>query len=1503
MPARIARPAPRLHGMNRPKTGRGNAPRWGDMGVKSRVSGGVPARREAVPGKDDPFSKGRLYAMRALLFACTALVPPALVLPAFAQTQGTDAQNGGAGVYDLSSSVPGVGGSGGSAGIGGGTAASGGTGGSNGIGAPSGTIEAGYGPAGGAHGAVGAGDPGGRGGGSDSGGGGGGYSNSGSGGGGGGAGGVGLELIGTADNSGTIGGGRGGGGGLGGISPTAMPGAGVVAGAGGGGGGGSAIIATGTSLTNSGTITGGAGGDGAPAGGVGPDAGARFGSSTGGSGGNGITVSTKTGFSITNTGTISGGLGGMHGYAADGRQAGGIGIVGESLTIESSGTIAGGGTSAAIRFTGGSNSLTISGGAVGDVEADGQTSITLTAGTIGALRLNGGTTMLSGHFGSTISGSGGLAKLGSDVLTLGGNNTFSGGTTIYGGTIRAESSTAFGTGTITTLGSVIDYAAGVDIANTIILDSDHTQLQVLTGTATQSGPVLETAGTPRPLEKTGAGTLIVMSLANSGLTTVSAGTLQAGTASAFSMNSIYQVAAGATLDLGGEYQLVGGISGSGTITNSGKSDALLVVGVVGTTTASTTFSGVIKDGSQQLSLEVATSGTLTLTGANTYTGVTIICDCATLQIGNGGTTGSITSDVVNNGTLIFNRSNTYRFDHLIEDGIGSSGKVVQAGTGTTIFSADQAYTGGTVINAGTLQVGVGGTTGSVRGIVTINAGGAFAVDRSDLYYLPNVLTGAGRFIQRGSGTTILGDFVSYTGGTVIEAGTLQVGSGGSEGKLGTGAIVNNGALVIDRRGTVTIADAMTGSGSFKTTGGTDGTGTIVVTGAFGHRGGTTIAAGTLQIGNGGATGSLAGDVANAGRLVFNRSGTTEADGAMSGTGSLELLGGGTLILTGAVNHGGGTAITAGTLQIGKGGTTGSIGGNIDNAGTLAFNRADTLVVEGVISGTGHISQIGPGRTVLSGNSSGFAGTTTVEAGTLAVNGTLGGPVTVASGGALGGTGTVGATTVGAGGALAPGNSIGSLTIAGSLSFAAGSFYRVEVSPAAADRVNVTGSAMLAGTVSARFAPGTYVARHYTILSAAGGVSGSFGSIVETDLPRGFRTSLSYDAGNAYLNLDIALPDYDGLNRNQRNVANAIAASFHTTGGIPLVFGTLTPAGLSATAGEVATATQQAAYNGSSLFLNLMLDPMAGARGAGASAPASSLIDMADLPAGRSPAGRVSAGWSVWTKAFAQAGRTASDQGLGAAGTSGSIFGVAVGAEKRLSPDIVAGFALAGGGASISARGTGSGDFFQIGLYGSARIGEGYLSAAAAYGWHRFDISRSLAIGSANDTYVSAPVAHSFGGRLEAGRRFGSRSLALTPYAALEAIGYSAAGYAESFAAPASGIFALRYAAKSTATLRSEVGLRFDSLVPLGTGVDLLTFGRLGYSHQAATQRALDAAFQSLLNSGFTVFGARASTHTALASLGAEARFAGGARISATLDGELGDRHRTIRAQLGLRHEW
>ena len=137
--------------------------------------------------------------------------------------------------------------------------------------------------------------------------------------------------------------------------------------------------------------------------------------------------------------------------------------------------------------------------------------------------------------------------------------------------------------------------------------------------------------------------------------------------------------------------------------------------------------------------------------------------------------------------------------------------------------------------------------------------------------------------------------------------------------------------------------------------------------------------------------------------------------------------------------------------------------------------------------------------------------------------------------------------------LSPGNSIGLLTVQGNLVFTAAASYLVEVSPSNADRTNVTGTATLGGaTVNASFAAGTYVAKQYTILNAAGGVSGTFAGPVNTNLPANFQPSLSYDANNAYLNLALNFipPPSGGLNQNQQNVANAIVGFFNSNGAFP-----------------------------------------------------------------------------------------------------------------------------------------------------------------------------------------------------------------------------------------------------------------------------------------------------------------------------------------------------------------
>jgi autotransporter-associated beta strand protein len=146
-------------------------------------------------------------------------------------------------------------------------------------------------------------------------------------------------------------------------------------------------------------------------------------------------------------------------------------------------------------------------------------------------------------------------------------------------------------------------------------------------------------------------------------------------------------------------------------------------------------------------------------------------------------------------------------------------------------------------------------------------------------------------------------------------------------------------------------------------------------------------------------------------LAFNRSDANTFAGAISGTGSVSQIGTGTTILTGDSTYTGGTTISAGTLQLGNGGTTGSIIGNVTDNSTLAFNRSDTVTFPGTISGTGGVSQIGSGMTILNANNT-YTGPTNVLVGTLVVGDPShtsaalsgGGVTTVAGGATLGGFG-------------------------------------------------------------------------------------------------------------------------------------------------------------------------------------------------------------------------------------------------------------------------------------------------------------------------------------------------------------------------------------------------------------------------------------------------------------------------------------------------------------------
>src|SRR4029077_10128534 len=148
---------------------------------------------------------------------------------------------------------------------------------------------------------------------------------------------------------------------------------------------------------------------------------------------------------------------------------------------------------------------------------------------------------------------------------------------------------------------------------------------------------------------------------------------------------------------------------------------------------------------------------------------------------------------------------------------------------------------------------------------------------------------------------------------------------------------------------------------------------------------------------------------------------------------------------------------------------------------------------------------------------------------------------------LGGNGTVGNTQINAGGIFAPGSGVpaSSMTVSGNLAFASGALYLVQLNPTTASFTNVSGTATLGGaTVNANYANGSYVSKQYTIVNATGGVSGTFGSVVNNNLPATFKSSLSYDATHAFLDLTLnftpppSQPNFGGgLTVNQANVAN------------------------------------------------------------------------------------------------------------------------------------------------------------------------------------------------------------------------------------------------------------------------------------------------------------------------------------------------------------------------------
>ena len=752
------------------------------------------------------------------------------------------------------------------------------------------------------------------------------------------------------------------------------------------------------------------------------------------------------GYSVT-LGGLKGSSSGLVTSSTTGPEASVVTVGGNGQTTTFSGVIENGSRTVALTKVGtgtltlaGNNAYsgatTISAGALVLTGDNGQCggAITILAGTLqvgnntttGAITLTGGTLLFKRqgtvNVPNVISGSGALTQQGyngADTLVLTGDNTnYSGTVTISTGALQVGPS-----GTDHTLGS------GSVVNNSSLVFNCATPVTV--------GNVISGSGS---LTQQGTGALtLTRNNTYTGTTTIDTGTtLEVGHTNALGTGT---VTVNGRLDLHGYSVTLGGLKGSssGLVTSSttGPEASVVTVGGNGQTT---TFSGVIENGSRTVALTKVGTGTLTLAGNNAYSGATTIS------------------------------------------------------AGALVLTGDNGQCGGAItILAGTLQVGNNTTTGAIT-----LTGGTLLFKRQGTVNVPNVISGSGALTQQGyngADTLVLtGDNTNYSGTVTISTGALQVGPSGTDHTLGSGSVVNNSSLVFNCATPVTVGNVISGSGSLTQ----QGTGALTLTRNNTYTGTTTITGGTtLEVGDGGTTGTLGTGAVNGsgvgGQLVFNRGETTTIGNAISGSVSLVQQGSGILILAGSNSYTGDTTINAGrTVQLGRTNSlpSGSGKGNVIVNGTLDLygfsvsvgglrgtgvvtsampgdvtlnvgSNSQDCVFDGVIqkgAGTVALTKTGTGVLTLN-NVNTYTGSTTVSQGTLSVGGSISSSAVTISGGTLSGTGLVGAVTASSG-TLSPGMSGEGTLNTANLAFSTGSAFDVEVSDSGSDLVNVTGTVNL-----------------------------------------------------------------------------------------------------------------------------------------------------------------------------------------------------------------------------------------------------------------------------------------------------------------------------------------------------------------------------------------------------------------------------------------------------------
>lgn len=663
--------------------------------------------------------------------------------------------------------------------------------------------------------------------------------------------------------------------------------------------------------------------------------------------------------------------------------------------------------------------------------------------------------------------------------------------------------------------------------------------------------------------------------------------------------------------------------------------------------------------------------------------------------------------------------------------------------------------------------------------------------------------------KTGAALGCTGTSADFTGGTLLVSG--------SDLDFDTAVALGSAGGTVDTNGNnATISSVVSGSGGITKT----GSGTLKLSGANTYTGATAVSAGVLQAGSTSAFGSNSAVSVSSG-ATLDLAGFSNTLGSLSGAGTVtSSAAGGVTLTTGGDNS---STTFSGTIS--------------DGSGTLALTKT------------------GSGTMTLSGTNT-YTGGTSILSGILSVNGSIG-DVTI-NGGRLGGNGTVGNVTVNSGGTYAPGNSIGKSTVTGNVTFNSGSDYRVEVNDGGNaagvnnDLISASGTATIDSnaTVTVLAENGTddgstYADKTtYTILSATGGITGTFGTLTENFAF--LSGQLSYAPRNVYLTLARNDQSLAGAaeTTNQLNTATAVdnlgagssiynALLFQSTSGARTAYDNLSGeihASTTTVLAEDARFIRNAAYDRSRVVLNRagLVDMGSDGEGGQTGTHGESASGPMNAPgAGNALWMTAVGGFGDWS-ATANTAKLSSSTGGFLAGFDGVIgdayhLGVLGGYQKsNIDMDARASSATV--------------DTYLMGLYGSARIAAVALRLGGSYAWHDIGSDRSVTIGAFTDNLSANYAGRSFQAFAETGLPLDVGGYALEPFAGLAHVNVHTDGFTES-----GGAAALTVNPSTTSVTFMTLGLRAGGSVDLGEAVARFHGG-------LAWQRALGPVDPSVQNS-------------------------------------------------------